>query len=352
MSLNKDGNYYKITVLGGGSFGTALADISAINGHKVKQWVRSPKQAEEINRLHTNTRYLPDFKINTAVEAITDIVEATDQADIIFVAIPSHSFRDVIRQLKKITDDKIIVSTTKGIEASTFNMMSQIVEEEIPACKVAVLSGPNIARELINKAITATVIASKHQEVCTLIQKILQCKFFRVYASNDTFGVQLGGALKNIYAIAAGIASAIGMGENTRSMLITRALAEMSRFAVSMGANPMTFLGLSGVGDLIVTCTSTLSRNFRLGQAIGTGVSLAEAEKTVAQTAEGINTLRLVKEKAKEKNIYMPIVSGLYAVVFEKKSVEKMIENSMLAQQGDDVDFIFQDQYQLLTPPS
>lgn len=342
MSFDKDRKRYKITVLGGGSFGTALADISAVNGHEVKQWVRSSEQAEEINRFHTNTKYLPDFQINPSVKAVADIVEAIQHADIIFVAIPSHSFRYVIRQLKGIADNKIIVSTTKGIEASTFNLMSQIIEEEIPTCKIAVLSGPNIALELINKAITATVIASEHKDVCSLIQQILQCEFFRIYASNDAFGVQLGGALKNIYAIAAGLASALGMGENTRSMLITRALAEMCRFAVTMGANPMTFLGLSGVGDLIVTCTSTLSRNFRVGQAIGKGASLKKAEKDIGQTAEGINTLQLVKEKAEEKNIYMPIVAGLYAVVFEKKPVEKMIKDSMLAQQGDDVEFITQ----------
>lgn len=340
MSLGKHKAYYNITVLGGGSFGTALADISAVNGHKVVQWVRSEAQAQEINHFHTNTHYLSDFKINPSVTAVTDIVEATQQADVIFVAIPSYAFRSVIKQLKGLADHKIIVSTTKGVEASSFSLMSQIVEEEIPTCKVAVLSGPNLARELINKAITATVIASEHESVCALIQKILQCKYFRVYSGNDSFGVQLGGALKNIYAIAAGIGFSIGMGENTRSMLITRALAEMSRFAVSMGANPMTFLGLAGVGDLIVTCTSPLSRNFRLGQALGQGTSLEEAEKIVGQTVEGINTLRLVKEKAEEKNIYMPIVTGLYAVVFEKKSVEQMIENSMLAQQGSDVEFI------------
>lgn len=340
MSSETHTERFNIAVLGGGSFGTALADICAVNGHVVKQWARSSDQVKEINMQHTNSRYLSGFKIHDAVKAVSDIDDAIENVDLVFVAIPSKSFRSVVRMLKGKMHGKVVVSTAKGIEASTFNLMSQILGQELPDSYVGALSGPNLAREIVDKAITATVIASHDEHVCSMVQKALQCWYFRIYASSDPFGVELGGALKNIYAIASGIASSMGMGENTRSMLITRALAEMSRFAVTMGANPMTFLGLAGVGDLIVTCTSELSRNFRVGQAIGKGASLIEAEASLGQVAEGINTLKLVTQKANEENVYMPIASGLYSVVFEGKAIHEMIQGGMLSQQKNDVEFV------------
>ena len=340
--MSSDHKSHHVAILGGGSFGTALANICAVNGHKVKQWVRSSEQVSEINTLHTNHRYLPGLNIHETVEATLNIDDAIECADLIFVAIPSQALRPVVCMLKNKVKDKIIVSTAKGIEASTFSLMTKVISEELPENLVGALSGPNLAREIANKAITATVIASHNVSVCSSVQKVLQCSYFRVYSSNDPFGVELGGALKNIYAIAAGIASSMGMGENTRSMLITRALAEMSRFAVTMGANPMTFLGLAGVGDLIVTCTSELSRNFRVGQAIGRGASLKEAEAVLGQVAEGVNTLKLVKQKSESENVYMPIVSGLYAVVFEGRAVNEMIQGGMVSHQKSDVEFVYE----------
>ena len=342
MLSNMHRNKIKITVLGGGSFGTALANISGVNGHFVRQWMRSSSQVEEMNTCHTNRKYLGDFQINSSVQAMKDIHGAVENADLILAAIPSQSFRPVIRMLGGYVKDKVIISTAKGVEAPGFQLMSQILEEELPEAKAGVLSGPNLAQEIIEKAITATVVASQHQEVCRLVQRALQCAYFKIYASADPYGVQLGGALKNIYAIAAGMASARGMGENSRSMLITRALAEMSHFAVTMGADPMTFLGLSGVGDLIVTCISPLSRNFRLGYALGKGRTLEEARESLGQVAEGVHALALVKQKADENNVHMPIVSGLNAVIFEGRSIEEMLRKGLLSEQRNDVEFMLQ----------
>ncbi len=328
-----------IAVLGGGSFGTALADISARNGHKVRQWMRSPEQAEAMNRTHINERYLPEYTVSEDILAVSDLDAAIENTDLIFVAIPSQSFRSVVTRLKGKTGDAMVVSMTKGIEAGSFELMSDILHQEIPGARVGVLSGPNLAKEIMAKCITATVIASEDDELCQAVQNVLHCDYFRVYANHDRYGVELGGALKNIYAIVAGLATALGMGDNTRSMLITRGLAEMSRFAVTLGANPLTFLGLAGVGDLIVTCESRLSRNFRVGFALGQGKSLKEAEAELGQVAEGITTLSVVRAKAEEIGVYMPIVDGLHAIIMEGRDIKQVTSTMMMREQKTDVEF-------------
>ncbi|QEA40436.1 NAD(P)H-dependent glycerol-3-phosphate dehydrogenase [Pistricoccus aurantiacus] len=331
----------KVAVLGGGSFGTALASIAADNGARVRQWLRDPQLAEQINREHRNGRYLPDYAINPAVSASVDMAWVLEDAALVLVAIPSKAFRDVVRQaLPWINDRQILLTTTKGIQEDGFKLMSQILEEETGSTHIGVLSGPNLASEVADKQLTATVIASDDPLTRSRVQKALGCDYFRVYASNDRYGVELGGALKNIYAIAAGMAAALGMGENTRSMLMTRALAEMSRFAVELGANPMTFLGLAGVGDLIVTCSSKLSRNYRVGYALGEGRTLQEAVDALGQVAEGINTVRLVRDKANREGIYMPLAEGLYQVLFEGASPRGMAKMLMLNEQSSDVEFV------------
>ena len=235
---------------------------------------------------------------------------------------------------------KMLVSTTKGIEAESFMLMSQILEQIAPQARIGVLSGPNLAREVAEHALTATVVASQDEALCRHVQKVLHGRTFRVYASSDRFGVELGGALKNVYAIMAGMAAALGMGENTRSMLITRALAEMTRFAVKLGANPMTFLGLAGVGDLIVTCTSSKSRNFQVGYALGQGLSLEEAVSRLGEVAEGVNTIKVLKAKADELLVYMPLVAGLNAILFGGRTLEQVIGALMSGEPKTDVDFI------------
>lgn len=330
-----------VTVLGGGSFGTAIANIAATNGHRVFQWMRSSTRAAEIQDIRENKRYMPGMALHDNLTATTDLEGAVSQSDIIFVSIPSKSFRSVVETAKPfIKNNQLVVSTTKGIESGSFLLMSQILKELLPQNPVGVLSGPNLAKEIAQKTLTATVIASESPDVRNTIQELLSCSYFRVYANLDMFGVELGGALKNIYAIMSGLADAYGMGENTKSMLVTRSLAEMSRFAVCLGANPMTFLGLAGVGDLMVTCNSSLSRNFRVGYAVGKGTKLEEAIEELGEVAEGINTLRSVKKKAEELDVYMPLVQGLYAILIEKKEIKDIISGMMLAQQSTDVEFI------------
>lgn len=331
----------KIAVLGGGSFGTVIANMCAEKGHDVRQWMRNQSAAEEINRVHRNTRYLPGYKLEANLVAYSDIERALKDVDVLFVSIPSANFRSVLKQAAGyLCNDVQVISTTKGVESNTFNMMSQIIAQELPQARVGVLSGPNFAKELALKHLTATVIASHDQALRETVQKLLHQAYFRIYASDDIDGVELGGVLKNIYAIASGLSSALGMGENTHSMLLTRALAEMSRFAVSMGANPMTFLGLAGVGDLVATCNSPLSRNYRVGHALGLGKTLEEAVAELGQVAEGVNTVALVRNKSIELNVYMPLLQGLYAVVYEGAAPSKVAKSLMLSEQGADVEFV------------
>ncbi|MCU9950372.1 NAD(P)H-dependent glycerol-3-phosphate dehydrogenase [Pseudomonas sp. PDM13] len=329
-----------IAVLGGGSFGTAIANLLGENGKSVQQWMRDPEQAEAIRANRENPRYLKGVKIHPGVEPTTDLGAVLASCELIFVAIPSSALRKVLEPVAGQLKGRMLVSLTKGIEAQSFLLMSQILEDIAPEARIGVLSGPNLAREVADHALTATVVASEDAELCQQVQAALHGKTFRVYASADRFGVELGGALKNVYAIIAGMAAALGMGENTKSMLITRALAEMTRFAVKLGANPMTFLGLAGVGDLIVTCSSPKSRNYQVGHALGEGLSLEDAVARLGEVAEGVNTLKVLKARAEELQVYMPLVAGLHAILFEGRTLAQVIEALMRAEPKTDVDFI------------
>ncbi len=329
----------KVAVVGGGSFGTVIANITALNGYSVRFWMRSEGLAEQINSTHENSLYLPGYQLSDGLVA-THNMEAVAASNMVFVAVPSNSFRSVVKQLQTyVTSDTILVSTTKGIEAGRFLLMSQVLDEECPGSRIGVLSGPNLAREIAAGHPTGTVIASTDKNVQATVREVLKSKHFRVYTNDDMFGVELGGSLKNIYAIIAGIAQASGLGHNTNSMLVTRSLAEMARFGRKLGADPMTFLGLAGVGDLVVTCSTPLSRNFRIGQMLGRGESIDRAIKDLDQVAEGINTVKLVKDKADELEVYMPLVSGLYKIIYENESISNMTSSLMLSEQMLDVDF-------------
>jgi len=338
--VSNNGNVRSVAVLGGGSFGTAIANMVADNGHRVQMWLRDKELIARIKESGENSNYLPGYRLNPSIR-FTDVLEqACTQTDIIFLAIPSKAFRSVLRQIKPfITKDQTLISTAKGIESEHFMLMSQVIEQELQTTNIGVLSGPNLALEIAQRKPTATVIASKNQTVIKDIQSLLSQSYFRVYGNDDVFGVELGGALKNIYAIAAGMADALGMGENTKAMLITRSLAEMSRMAAKLGGNPSTFLGLSGVGDLVVTCSSPLSRNYQLGYLLGQGYSLDRASAELKQTVEGINTVKLVRDKAKEIQLYMPLVSALYAILFEQKELKTVITDLMMSEYADDVEF-------------
>lgn len=339
----------KVAVLGGGSFGTALANILAENGHHAQLWLRNAERAIEINENHVNSRYLPDFELHPELHASTDIADVVSGADAIFMSVPSKSCRDVARDIAQyVQKDALLISTTKGIEIEGFKLMSQVLEEEVPHARIGVLSGPNLAKEIMQRQLTGTVIASPHEAVQHAVQSILHGNYFRVYASSDMYGVELGGALKNMYAIMSGMGASMGLGQNTLSMLLTRSLAEMSRFAVKLGADPMTFLGLSGVGDLMVTCMSPLSRNYRVGFELGKGKNLEQIVAELGQVAEGVNTLKMVKQKADELEVYMPLVSGMCAILFDGKTVGEVIGALMQGEQSTDVEFaVRQSTYQL-----
>ena len=330
----------KISVIGGGSFGTVIANITAENGYDVSFWMRNKSRAEELNRLRENSQYLPDYRLHENIVATHDMIAAVANSALVFVAVPSSSFRQVVKTMvPHIAQDTVLVSTTKGIESGSFNLMSQILKQEAPAARVGVLSGPNLAVEIAKKDLTGTVIASEDEAVREIVKSVLKSKYFRVYANDDMLGVELGGSLKNIYAIIAGIATALGMGYNTNSMLVTRALTEMARFGKELGADQMTFLGLAGVGDLVVTCSTPLSRNYRIGLALGRGVPIEKAVAELGQVAEGVNTVKLVKEKAAELGVYMPLANGLYKVIYENDSLQNIISSLMLSEQALDVEF-------------
>jgi glycerol-3-phosphate dehydrogenase (NAD(P)+) len=332
---------HRVTVIGGGSFGTVLANIVAHNGFPVRLWMRDQALAEEIRQTRVNSRYVPGLNLHADLDIVTDFSVCISEADTIIFSVPSKAFRGVLEQAKShINPQQNLVTTAKGIEPENFLLMSQVLEVFFPDNPIGVISGPNLAKEVAAKQLTGTVIASDNEALRQQVQDILQCHFFRVYASNDRYGTELGGALKNIYAIAAGLSAAMGMGENTRSMLLTRSLAEMSRLAVHMGANPMTFLGLAGVGDLIVTCMSPLSRNYRVGYALGQGKGLDEAIAELGEVAEGVNTLALVKKKADELQVHMPLVDGLYALVYQGADVSSVAQSLMTRDQNSDVEFV------------
>lgn len=331
----------KVTVLGGGSFGTILGNLLAEKGCDVCLWMRNKERVNEINTQHTNRLYLPGISLSDQLKASDQLELSTSCADVIIICVPSASVRTLCDQLKPVVaSHQILLSTTKGIEAESFLLMSEVIKSYFPLNPLAVLSGPNLAKEIAQKQPAATVVASKDKPVRDQVQRLLNCSYFRVYVNSDRYGVELGGALKNIYAIVSGMADAMGFGENTKSMLITRSLAEMSRFAVAMGANPLTFLGLSGVGDLVATCTSNLSRNYRVGYALAKGSTLDNAVEALGEVAEGVNTLRIVRERAIRDDIYMPLVDGLYQVIFREKSPMAIAEAMMSGEPSSDVEFI------------
>ena len=328
-----------VSVLGGGSFGTAIANIIAANGHSTFLWMRDVERAERCQRLRENPEYLPGHAFNDPLTVTSDIVACTARSDIVVISVPSKSFRDVTRlAAPHVRPGAIVLSTTKGIEGESFLLMSQVLEQELRDHRIGVLSGPNFAKEIIAGHYTGCVVASDSAEVCAQIQQVFSSQTFRIYRSDDRFGVELGGTLKNIYAIVTGMAAALGCGQNTIAMLLTRSLAEMGRFARELGANSMTFLGLAGVGDLVLTCTSNLSRNYRVGFAIGQGQTLEQALADIGQAVEGVNTLKIVKHKADQMQVYMPLVQGLYAVLFEGQDIKSVVQGLMTGEMTNDVD--------------
>ena len=336
-----------VAVLGGGSFGTVLANISASNGYEVRLWVRDAEQALRINSEGANATYHPELKLSENISASEDLSVVVKDAEYILIATPSLIFEQIITRLKPlVVPSTSIISCTKGIKADPFRTMTEIITfhlGEIVGDKVGALSGPNLAKEIADKKIAGTVIASSNEDLTRSIKSMLSSETFKVFSSQDLQGVELAGALKNIYAICCGIAHAKDVGENALGFIVTRSMAEMSRFAVAKGANPITFLGLAGMGDLMATCTSKLSRNFQLGELIGQGMSLVEAKIKVGQVAEGIRTLEVLHQEASAMKINMPIVESLYKILFDKISSEQLVQDLLDHPNEVDVEFTYKE---------
>ena len=333
-------NKKKISVLGGGSWGTVLAYLASLNGNLVYLWMRDKKVAEEINQKNINKKYLPHLNLGSNVTA-TSSMEDISESDIVIFCVPSDAFREVSQlSTKFIRVSSYLITATKGVEKEGFKLMSKILEEHYPANPIGVLSGPNLAEEIASHHLSGTVIASKDKSLRDCVIADFSTDFFKVYENEDPYGVEMGGALKNIYAIACGIADGLDSGENTIGMIMTRGLGEMGRLATDLGANPQTFLGLSGVGDLITTCASPLSRNHQFGKFIGMGLSVDEAKEKIGQTIEGLKTLKVVKNISDEHKVEMPIVDSLYKIIYKGSNMDGSIQNVFGKDILKDVEFI------------
>lgn len=320
----------RAVVIGGGSWGTALAHLMASGGAEVLLWMRNEERVAEVNSDHTNARYLREHTIHERVVATSDLEACARFAKTLVVAIPSKAFRDIAYQLgEHVTGDQILVSATKGFEAEHLTRMSQVLREETCVRKIGAVSGPNLADEVMAGQPTATVIASPFDEVIETTSKLLSGPTLRVYGNYDLVGVEIFGALKNITAIAAGAAAGLGFGANSLSMLLTRALAEITRFAEALGAHRLTGLGLAGIGDLIATCTSPLSRNNTLGRKLAEGLSLDDALATMHKVAEGVNTTYAACLHAGRLKVDMPIAAGVRRVLFDGATVQDALGTLM-----------------------
>jgi glycerol-3-phosphate dehydrogenase (NAD(P)+) len=307
----------KVGLLGGGSWGTTVASLVAQNT-RVTLWARDADTAKEINDRHTNEKYLPNAILPESLTASADLEEAVSDIDVLVVGIPSHQFRGVLELVKPHLRAWVpVVSLTKGLELDTRLRMTEIIEEVLPGHPVGVLTGPNLAREIVAGQAAASVIAMEDEIILRELQALFRSGLFRVYTNHDVIGCELGGALKNIIAIAVGMGDGLGAGDNTRSALITRGLAEISRLGVAMGGRAETFAGLAGMGDIIATCTSAQSRNRHVGIELGRGRKLPEIIEEMVMVAEGVKSAPAVMALAEEHDVEMPIVSDVYRVVAE-----------------------------------
>jgi glycerol-3-phosphate dehydrogenase (NAD(P)+) len=305
-------------VIGAGAWGTALADLLSRNGHEVSLWAREPDVVESIGAKRENERFLAGFPLDARLRATGRLEEAAADAELLLLVPPSHALRSVTRQLAAAgSRDGIGVVASKGIEADSLALMTDVVESEMPASKVVALSGPSFAAEVAARQPTAVVVAARRTDDAQIAQQAFSSEAFRAYTSDDLVGVELGGALKNVMAVATGMAEGAGLGFNSRAALITRGLAEMTRLGMALGASPSTFAGLAGLGDLVLTCTGTLSRNRALGAEIGKGATLEQALAGRETVAEGVHTARSARDLARREGVEMPIVDAVCRILFE-----------------------------------
>lgn len=323
----------KVSVLVAGSWGTAIASVLADNDLDVMLWSRNEQQVAEINKEHRNRRFLTDAVLSPRIRATSSMQEALTDAEAVVVVAPSSAMRDVAAQMKPYLDSNtLLVHATKGFETGTLKRMSTVLADELPdtdPARIVVLSGPSHAEEVIRQCPTTVVVASESEAAAEAAQDLLITPFFRVYTNPDVVGVEVGGALKNIIALGAGLTDGLDYGDNAKAALLTRGLAEISRLGTAMGGNPLTFAGLAGIGDLVVTCTSKHSRNWRAGYMLAQGKPLEEVLKQMGMVVEGVKTTQAAYTLSRQFDVEMPIADELYQVLFNGKPAAAAVEDLM-----------------------
>lgn len=327
----------KVAVLGPGSWGTALAQVLAENGHDVHIWGNNQAQMDEINTYHTNRHYLPDLKIPDSIVAEKSLADAVKDADAVLFVVPTKAIRIVAHEFNQVVENQpVIIHASKGLEQGSHKRISEVLAEEIaPENRqgIVVLSGPSHAEEVAVHDITTITAASDDENLAKYVQKLFMNDYFRIYTNTDVIGVETGAALKNIIAIGAGALAGLNYGDNAKAAIMTRGLAEISRLGVAMGANPLTFIGLSGVGDLIVTGTSIHSRNWRAGNLLGKGHKLDEVLENMGMVVEGVSTTKAAKELSESLGVAMPITETIYDVLYNGKEVRQAC-NDLMTREG------------------
>jgi glycerol-3-phosphate dehydrogenase (NAD(P)+) len=321
----------RVVVLGGGSFGTVLANLAAQNCAEVTLYVRAEDQARAMNSTRMNPSYVKDLVLDSKIRAVSTFEKAFERdRDLVIFALPSHAAREQARRVAPfLRGNELVLHATKGIEELSLKRISQVLMEELPILRIGAISGPNLAGEIAKGEPAATVVASAFDDVLQAGERVLSTERFRVYTTHDLVGIEWGGTLKNIFAIASGILESKGYGWNTKALLLSRGLAEMVRFGVAMGAEPETFLGLAGMGDLIATCSSSQSRNFRVGYHLARGETLEAVLAELGQVAEGVRTTRIVYEFARSRNVEMPITEAVYRIIEGEWTAEQGLQHLM-----------------------
>ena len=321
----------QVSVIGAGSWGTALAVLLANNGHQVTIWSHDPHEVEMLSTKREQQEKLPGVKLPDNVSVLSDMEASLTGKDVVVMAVPSPVVRSVAKQMAPyISDGQVIVNVAKGIEDGTYMTLSAIIEEEIPNAEVCVLSGPSHAEEVGRGIPTTVVVGSKKQKIAEMLQDVFMNQVFRVYTNPDIIGIELGGALKNVIALAAGTTGGLGYGDNTKAALMTRGIAELTRLGVALGGKPETFSGLTGIGDLIVTCTSVHSRNRKAGYLIGKGMTADEAMKEVKMVVEGVYSAKAALGLARKYNVSVPIVEAVNKVLFEGADPKEEVSSLLL----------------------
>jgi glycerol-3-phosphate dehydrogenase (NAD(P)+) len=331
----------RVAVIGAGSWGTTVAALASRNSSTML-WARRSELAHELNHTHANSTYLPGFELPSSLCATASIAQAVTDADVVVMGVPSHGFRAILAEASPFLERGVpIVSLTKGLEQTTLMRMSEVVAEVAPGHPVAVLTGPNLSREIMAKQPAASVVASEEPSIGIELQNILAGATWRIYTNNDVVGCEISGVVKNVLAIASGMADGMGFGDNTRAALMTRGLAEMARLGIALGGQLLTFSGLAGMGDLIATCSSRLSRNHMVGQALGQGRSIEEITQQMSMVAEGIKSSLAVLELSRRHGVEMPFTEEVVAVCHEGRAASDAVERLMQREARDELDGLF-----------